>query len=713
MNEPHIPPDPIPPANPDIALAMRALDDKHGSLAQILEAFDHLDSGIFLYDKSDRLVFCNATAKNIYAGIADLFVPGVSYEQLVREFHRRNLHVEQHMDEQAYVQSRVDRHRLHADVDYEVELNNKRWYLVSDRRTAEGGIIGFRLDITERKEALRALAESEQRFRSLLSMSSDWYWEQDTQFRFKHISSGVVRSTGIDPNARYGKPRWEIPYLGITPEQMNEHRRQVESHQTFRDFQYAYTLASGEIWWVSVSGEPIFDEVGQFQGYRGIGTNITEKKRIESQVRQLAEYDYLTGLPNRMLLGSRFDFAVRQAKRSNDSIALLFIDLDRFKNINDSLGHHIGDVILSECAARLTRATRATDTVARLGGDEFVVLLPGISTENDIANVADVLQHALSQVHIVESYELTVTPSIGITVWPTDGEDLTTLIKNADTAMYHAKSQGRSQYSFFRDDMNARVNERLAIENALRRAIDRRELTLAYQPIYALPERKIIGAEALLRWNSETLGQMSPSKFISIAEDSGLIMPIGEWVVGEACAQLARWRSREDGAMSDFPITINVSGVQWKTPRLLDTLHAALAAHQLTPADIELELTETALVGDGDYTRSLLERVGAAGFRLVIDDFGTGYSNLAYLKRFFITKLKIDQSFVRDITADAEDAAIVRGIISLAKSLGLRVVAEGVEYPAQLDFLIDAGCDEAQGYLLAMPMDARQFAERF
>jgi diguanylate cyclase (GGDEF)-like protein/PAS domain S-box-containing protein len=700
-------------AQHDIAQIEAMLRSAQSDLARIMEALDHLDAGVILYDASDRIVFCNKRAMEFYANVADLFVKGAHYVDILKGFYQRGHFISDAPSEEAYIAERLRVRSSPTPLDYELQMWDDRWLLISDRKTAEGGIIGYRIDITARKKAEQALAESEQRFRSLLNMSTDWYWEQDAAFRFKHISTGMVRSTGVDPNARYGKPRWEIPYLGITREQMAEHRRQVEAHLPFRDFQYAYNLPSGEIWWVSVSGEPVFDEAGKFFGYRGVGANITDKKRTEAQVRELAEFDYLTGLPNRMLLNSRFDFAVRQATRSKDSIALFFIDLDRFKNINDSLGHHIGDMILTESGGRLTRATRSTDTVSRLGGDEFVVMLPGVNNESQIANVADTLLHALSQPHFIEGHELTITPSIGITVWPTDGTSLVALIKNADVAMYHAKGLGRAQYSFFRDEMNARVNLRLSIENALRRAIDRRELSLEYQPIFSLPDKRVIGAEALLRWNSETLGQMPPSQFISIAEDSGLIMPIGEWVVAEACAQLARWRALPSSHLSDFPITINVSGVQWKTPRLLDTLRATLAKHNLTPADIELELTETALVGEGEHTRDLLERVGEAGFRLVIDDFGTGYSNLAYLKRFFITKLKIDQSFVRDITTDAEDAAIVRGIIGLAKSLGLRVVAEGVEYPAQLDFLLDAGCNEAQGYLLAKPMSAKQFEERF
>ena len=694
--------------NDQMTSVQRVLSEAEGNFAQLVEALDHLDAGLFLYDAEDRLVFCNLQARKIYAQVADLLVPGTSYEELLRTYHQRGLQIELDAPVDEWVARRLARHRAEKPGELEVQFRDGRWYLLSDSKTANGGTISVRLDITIRKTAELALMASEERFRDLLSMSSDWYWEQDREYRFTQISSGLKRSTGVAVEQRLDMQRWEIPYLGISQEQMDEHRLSVEAHQPFRNFEYAYALPSGDIWWVSVSGEPVFDEAGAFSGYRGVGTNITEKKRTESQVREMAESDFLTGLPNRMLLATRFDYAVRQATRANERIALFFIDLDRFKVINDSLGHQIGDRMLAESAQRLSLAVRSTDTVARLGGDEFVLLLPGATDEHHIAGVADTIAHALSQPHVIDGHELMVTPSIGIAVWPADGRDLTTLIKHADVALFHAKSLGRNQYSFFRVEMNERVNERLAIESELRRALAKGELSLAYQPIFAIPERKVIGVEALLRWHSAVLGEMSPTRFIPIAEESGLISSIGEWVVKEACAQLARWRTL---GLAPFPMTVNVSGLQWRAPRLLESLRAALAENGLTPSDLELELTETALVGQGDSTQALLEKVGEAGFRLVIDDFGTGYSNLAYLKRFFITKLKIDQSFVRDLATDADDAAIVRGIIGLAKSLGLRVVAEGVEHQEQLDFLLAAGCSEAQGFMLAKPMSAVAFQE--
>ncbi len=680
---------------------------------QIIRALEPLPAGVVFYAADSRLVFCNRQFRELYAGIADILVIGADYETIIRTYYRRGFVQQSGLTEDEYCSARLQKHSNPDTNDFEVLLEGGKWLLVSDRKTADGGVIGFRLDITERKTAERELAASEERFRSLLAMSSDWYWEQDENFLFSRISGGMMRSTGVDPNARFGKPRWEIPYLGISREQMDEHRKTVEAHRSFRDFQYAYSLEDGAIWWVSVSGEPVFTADGKFNGYRGVGTNITEKKFAEAQIRELAEYDFLTGLPNRMLLSARFDFALRQAKRQGESMALMFIDLDRFKNVNDSLGHHIGDLILAETAKRLVRATRATDTVSRHGGDEFVVLLTGVTDPAHLVELTTALIATLCVPHRISGHELTVTPSIGLSTWPADGEDLNTLVKNADLAMYHAKSEGRNQFSFFQPEMNAKVTERLLIENALRRALTRigprgdlpgisaSEFSLVYQPIFRIPARKMIGVEALIRWKSEEFGDVAPTRFIPVAEDSGLIVEIGEWVAHEACAQLKRWRA---AGLDHFPITINVSGVQFKSRRLVDELMSAILTNGLTPRDLEIEITESALVSEGDAASSTLRAMATAGFRLVVDDFGTGYSNLAYLKRFDIAKLKIDQAFVRDITTDPDDAAIARGIIGLAKSLGLRVVAEGIENSAQLEFLLASGCDEAQGFLLSHPL---------
>jgi diguanylate cyclase (GGDEF)-like protein/PAS domain S-box-containing protein len=679
-------------------------------LEQLKASFDQLDSGIIVYGPDDRILFCNARFRALYAEVADLLTAGTHYADLSRAFYRRSYAPHTAMSEDEFVAWRVAAHRDPAERDHELLVAEGRWLLVSDKKTSDGCVIGFRHDISARKKAELELEASEERFRSLLAMSSDWYWEQDEHYCFSRISGGMMQATRVAPKERYGKPRWEIPYLGISKEQMDAHRKVVEAHQPFRDFQYAYALESGEIWWVSITGEPLFDAAGTFRGYRGVGSNITEKKRIEAQIRELAEYDFLTGLPNRLLLGARFDFAVRQAERGQGGIALMFIDLDRFKNINDSLGHHIGDQILAGTARRLAEAVRTTDTVSRHGGDEFIVLLPGMADATGVAQLAETLIEKIAAPQHVGEHELTVTPSIGIAVWPADGDALNTLIQNADLAMYHSKSEGRNQFSFFRAEMNARVSERLRIENALRRALvseqGRREFSQVYQPIFRFADKRVVGVEALMRWRSPELGDVAPVSFIPVAEESGLIVELGEWSVREACATLVRWR---DAGLSHVPMTINLSGLQFKSRRILDVLQSAIAAHRLTPQDIEIELTESALVREGDAASGTLRALADAGFRLAVDDFGTGYSNLAYLKRFDISKLKIDQSFVRDITTDPDDAALTRGIIGLAKSLGLRVVAEGIEYPAQLEFLMANGCDEGQGFLLSVPVDAATF----
>ncbi|MCY7388392.1 MAG: diguanylate cyclase, partial [Burkholderiales bacterium] len=534
------------------------LEKAEGNLNRMVEAFDHLESGVVLYGADDRIVFCNRRFREIYCKVADILTPGTRYADVARAFYQRGFEHPTLLDEENYVRARVEKHLDPDEGDYEYLLGDDIWLLVSDRKTADGGVIGFSLDITRRKQAEEKLARSEQRLQSLLEMSSDWYWEQDEQFKFTHISGRMHRSTGVDPSQRYGRTRWDIPYLGITREQMNEHRRRVEAHAPFRDFEYAYTKPDGAIFWGSVSGDPVFNASGAFSGYRGVGSDITEKKHTEARIRELAEYDFLTGLPNRMLLSSRFDFAVRQASRqgSGDGMSLLFIDLDRFKNINDSLGHHAGDQILVETANRLAKAVRSTDTVSRHGGDEFIVLLPGVSEVKDLATITDVIVESLAKPCFVAGHELTVTPSIGITIWPDDGVDLENLVKNADLAMYHSKAEGRNQSSFFRPEMNEKVVERLSIETALRRALPRGELSLVYQPIFHLPERRIIGVEALLRWSSETLGAVAPTRFIPVAEETGLIVAIGEWVAQEAIKQLRLWR---EAGLVHFPVTINVS----------------------------------------------------------------------------------------------------------------------------------------------------------
>ena len=683
-----------------VEILEEALATSKARLLQVIESFEALETAVVLYGPDDRLVFCNRRFCEIYAEVADLLQPGVSYADIARAYFRRGFEKRTQLDEDAYVRARVEKHLYPDEGDYEFLQGDSTWLLVSDRKTRDGGVIGFRLDITRRKEAERALEESEQRFRSLLEMSSDWYWEQDDQFRFTYISDGHLRQIGVPRDQRIGKARWELDISGITEEQWAEHRAQLDARQPFRHFEYYWVSPEGKAFHISVSGEPVFDREGRFTGYRGTGTDITQRKTYEARIKEMAEYDFLTGLPNRALLNTRFDFAERQARRSRQPIALVFIDLDRFKNINDSLGHHVGDMLLAETAQRLQRLVRSTDTVSRHGGDEFLILLPEIGDPANAGRMAQLILTELALPYHISGHDLIVTPSIGITVWPQDAEDLPSLVRKADVAMYHSKSMGRNQYSFFREEMNTRVHERLALENALRRAIERGELFLEYQPIFDLKTRRIVSAEALLRWRHPELGLVSPGRFIPIAEDTGLIFEIGEWVIRQACAQKQRLQG---SGHAYLPLAINLSAIQLRDRSLVDLLPRLMREYDLPYGCLELEITESMLMGETELASNALQTLRVEGMKLVIDDFGTGYSNLGFLRRFAVDKLKIDQSFIRDIPADYNAMALARGIIGLAKSIGLRIVAEGVETQAQLDFLLDAGCDEGQGFYLARP----------
>jgi len=437
-----------------------------------------------------------------------------------------------------------------------------------------------------------------------------------------------------------------------------------------------------------------------------------EKKAIEqveskAHIQRLAHFDALTGLPNRALLNDRCQYVLGAARRCNQTVALMFLDLDHFKNINDSLGHRVGDEVLVELARRLKSVVREQDTVSRLGGDEFILLLPDTDAVG-AAQVADKILRAALLPMQVEQHELTVTPSIGIALYPQDGTDLDALSRCADAAMYRAKEDGRNSYRFFTHDIQAQSDRTLLLGNALRRALERKQLTLHYQPQISMETGKTVGAEALLRWNHPELESVSPAEFIPIAESSGLILPIGEWVIRTAVHQLAQWIKE---GMAPITMAVNLSSVQFRHANLPQLVSSILAEAALPPHLLELELTEGVTMTNVMGAIAVMDDLHARGVRMSIDDFGTGYSSLSYLKRFQVYKLKIDQSFVRDITEDPDDRAIVGAIISMAQSLGLKTIAEGVETEGQLAFLRSRGCDEVQGYHFSRPLTPQSFED--
>lgn len=435
-----------------------------------------------------------------------------------------------------------------------------------------------------------------------------------------------------------------------------------------------------------------------------------ERKRSEQHIHQLANYDRLTKLPNRDLCQDRLRQSIAQASRQNTLVAVLFFDLDRFKVINETLGHGLGDQLLQHVAQRMKSSLRETDTVGRLGGDEFVVILTGLTDTSDAARVAQNILNTLVRPITLNDHEVFVTTSIGISLYPNDATDVEALIQNADAAMYRAKEQGRNHYQFYTLDMNAKALERLNLENDLRHALERDEFLLHYQPLLDLSSHQIVGFEALLRWDHTDHGFISPVDFIPIAEETGLIMPIGEWVLDAACRQAKLW---QDQGFGNANIAVNLSNRQFAQENMLETVTKALDGAGLGPEHLELEITESCVMENPDEAIVVLRQLNDMGIRISIDDFGTGYSSLSYLKRFPLDTLKIDRSFVNDITDDQDGAAIVEAILAMAHSLRLKVVAEGVETREQMAFLEAHNCDIIQGYLLSKPLSPADATEKF
>jgi len=453
---------------------------------------------------------------------------------------------------------------------------------------------------------------------------------------------------------------------------------------------------------------PIHDREGKVTGAVIVFRDVSAARAMVAEMTHSAEHDFLTGLPNRMLLNDRVNQAIVLAPRHHKKVAVLFLDLDGFKHINDSLGHPIGDKLLQSIAKRLVGCVRNSDTVSRQGGDEFVVLLSELGQQEDAAISALRILEAVSAAHSIDQHDLHVTTSIGVSVYPDDGLDAETLIKNADTAMYQAKENGRQSYQFFKPAMNVRAVERQSIEESLRRALEREEFTLHYQPKINLRSGEITGAEALIRWTHPTRGPVSPAQFIPVAEDCGLILPIGNWVLRESCRQARAW---VDAGLPLRTIAVNISSMEFRDDNFLETVFTVLKDTGLDAKSLELELTESVLMKRAESAASVLKTLRTRGVQIAVDDFGTGYSSLSYLRKFPIDALKIDQSFVRQITAAPDDATIVTAVISMGRSLNLRVVAEGVETRGELEFLQAHQCDEAQGYYFSRPVPPQQFAK--
>jgi diguanylate cyclase (GGDEF)-like protein/PAS domain S-box-containing protein len=562
------------------------------------------------------------------------------------------------------------------------------------------GAIATFVDITQRKQAEAQLSLAAKVF----EQSGEGIIITDAQCNIVMINQAFTAVTGYS----------EAEVMGQNPRMQSSGRHDRAFYSAMWEAIATQGRWQGEVWNRRKDGSVypelisiirVLDARGEVTHYIGISSDITQHKAAEARIQRLAHFDPLTGLPNRALLSDRVSHALSAAQRHHTQLVVMFVDLDHFKNVNDTLGHRIGDALLIAVAARLKAAVREVDTVSRQGGDEFVLILPDTDADG-AAHVAGKLLEAVAQPYQIETFELTVTLSIGIALYPGDGGDFEVLSKCADAAMYRAKHDGRNTYRFFTMEMQARSAHNLHMENDLRRALARKQLLLHYQPQISLRDGRIVGVEALLRWQHPELGMIAPADFIPLAEESGQILPIGEWALRSAARQMKAWM---DAGLAPMVMAVNLSAVQFRHPHLPELVTQILDEEKLAPQHLELELTEGVAMEDAPAAIAVMDRLHGRGIRMSIDDFGTGYSSLSYLKRFKVYKLKIDQSFVRDIGEDPEDRAIVVAIISLAKGLGLKTIAEGVETEAQLAFLREHGCDEVQGYYFSQPKPADAF----
>jgi diguanylate cyclase (GGDEF)-like protein/PAS domain S-box-containing protein len=564
----------------------------------------------------------------------------------------------------------------------------------------------------ERKQSEEAFFAETERVEVTLNSVGDALLSTDTSGRVTYLNRTAEAMTGWACAEAAGRPLEEVLQIldAATREPAADPKERPSPGNPTPDLVSNCILIrrDGSESAIEHSAAPIHDRRGLVTGAVIVVRDISAARAMSLRMSHLASHDALTDLPNRLLLGDRLARALALAHRHQRQLAVLFLDIDRFKYINDSLGHALGDELLRAVGREVTTCVRSSDTVSRQGGDEFVVLLSELEHAEDAAMGAQKIIAALARPHKLAGHELYITVSIGISVYPDDGEDAETLLQSADTALYHAKDQGRDCYQFFRPDLNVRAVERQAIEAGLHRAIDKREFELVYQPKLNLKTGAVVGAEALIRWRHPDRGLVEPARFVPIAEDCGLIRPIGRWVVHEACRQAQAW---QDAGLRPIPVSVNISAVEFRSKGFLKNIVDILTETCLDPRYLEIELTESVLMAHVEATNAVLHALKSLGVQLAIDDFGTGWSSLSYLRHFPIDALKVDKSFVQEITSGSTAAPIVSAMISMGRSLNHRVIAEGVETRDQLAFLQAEDCGEGQGYYFSRPLVAQQFAQ--
>jgi diguanylate cyclase (GGDEF)-like protein/PAS domain S-box-containing protein len=595
----------------------------------------------------------------------------------------------------------------HPEVPFEMEYRlchrDGTWRTFSATSTnllddpAVAGIVINHRDVT-------ASYLAELRYQSIFENAIEGIFQTTPDGTYLSANPSLAKIYGYDsPAALQLELRDIAKQLYVIPHRREEFMALMLTGGQVTGFESQVYRRDGSVIWISENARMVRDREGQVLYFEGSVEDITDRKQAEQKIHHQAFHDALTGLPNRTLFDDRLAIAIAHAHRYDQRVAVMFLDLDRFKTINDTLGHTTGDQLIQQVADRLSPALREIDTLARWGGDEFIILLPNLNCAEDGIKIAERLLHILKPVFNLKEHALHVRCSIGIAFYPDDGEDAPTLLRNADSALYRAKERGRNNYQLYRPEMNCQASELLILENQLHRALERQQLVLHYQPLVTASTGEICRFEALVRWQHPQRGLVLPQDFITIAEENGLIIPIGEWVLQTACAQCRAW---QDQGFADLGISVNLSPRQFQQPHLAKTIARILKEVDLAPQYLEIEITETIAMQNFEITRPLLEELKQMGIRIAFDDFGTGYSSLGYLKRFPLTTLKLDRSFMQDLPQDPANQAITTAVMSLGQGLGLDVVAEGVETPDQLSVLQQLGCNLLQGYLFSRPVTA-------
>jgi diguanylate cyclase (GGDEF)-like protein/PAS domain S-box-containing protein len=559
----------------------------------------------------------------------------------------------------------------------------------------------------ENAQLYEALQTSERRLNALLNGIPDMAWLKDKESRFILVNEAFARSGGTAAGELIGKTDFAV-WPRELAEKYRADDREVMINGAVKRFEEPLAAADGTSIWLETIKTPVLDEQSEVIGTVGIARDVTERKRMEDAIKHMAQHDALTGLPNRRLFIDIVNLELAQARRHGSKVAILFLDLDRFKEINDTFGHDFGDILLQQVAARFKGTIRGSDSVARIGGDEFNMVLSDFARSEDVSDIANKIVNSLRDPVLLEGHELHVTTSIGISIYPDDSIEVDTLLRFADIAMYHAKESGRNTFRFYNPSINIRSIERMKLDSYLRQTIKRGELSVLYQPQIDIRSGEIRHAEALVRWNHPDKGLLEPKEFIPLAEETGFITTIDEWVLSTVCRQASSWKA---AGVRSFCVTVNLSSRQFQSPDLLPMISRVLGEAGLPPNCLDLEVTEGTAMKDVERSVSLLRELRAMGIHISIDDFGTGYSSLNYLKKLPIERLKIDKSFVRDIAENPDDRAIISAVTSMARKMGIRTVAEGVETEEQLEFLRASDCDEAQGYLFSRPVPAERFRE--